>query len=52
MRIINSGAAPIAPENLDFMRVVFGCQVKEGYGQTGTYLMNIDTTVTSGVQGV
>lgn len=52
MKVINSGAAPIAPASLDFMRVVFGCQVKEGYGQVclsrqGT----LDWSLTFGVDG-
>ncbi|KAI9005165.1 hypothetical protein DFJ74DRAFT_693035 [Hyaloraphidium curvatum] len=34
IKSMNSGAAPIAPENLEFMRIVFGASVKEGYGQT------------------
>jgi long-chain acyl-CoA synthetase len=41
MKVINSGAAPIAPENLDFMRVVFGCHVKEGYGQVGSRMIDL-----------
>ncbi|KAJ3218786.1 Long-chain-fatty-acid--CoA ligase 1 [Dinochytrium kinnereticum] len=34
VRMMLTGAAPISPEILDFLRVVMGCQVLEGYGQT------------------
>ncbi|KAJ3092988.1 hypothetical protein HDU96_002550 [Phlyctochytrium bullatum] len=34
VRMILTGAAPISGEILDFLRVVMGCQVLEGYGQT------------------
>lgn len=31
-----SGAAPISPKSLEFLRVVFGTNVHEGYGATET----------------
>ena len=34
VKCIISGAAPIAPEVLEFMEVCFGAPAFEGYGQT------------------
>ncbi|KAK6929991.1 AMP-dependent synthetase/ligase, partial [Dillenia turbinata] len=36
VRIIVSGASPLSPDVLDFLRVCFGCRVMEGYGMTET----------------
>ncbi|CAN1356644.1 Long chain acyl-CoA synthetase 7, peroxisomal [Linum perenne] len=33
---IMSGASPLSPDVMDFLRVCFGCQVLEGYGMTET----------------
>ncbi|KAJ3151178.1 Long-chain-fatty-acid--CoA ligase 6 [Geranomyces michiganensis] len=34
VRIILTGAAPISPETLEFVRIVLGAETLEGYGQT------------------
>lgn len=36
VRIMITGASPIAPEVLDFLRICFGARVCEGYGMTET----------------
>ncbi|ONH89528.1 hypothetical protein PRUPE_8G000300, partial [Prunus persica] len=33
---MGSGALPLYPDVMDFLRVCFGCQVIEGYGTTET----------------
>ncbi|KAJ1539571.1 Long-chain-fatty-acid--CoA ligase 5, partial [Nowakowskiella sp. JEL0078] len=37
IRFILTGSAPATPEVIDFLRVVLGCQVIEGYGQTENF---------------
>ncbi|KAI9103146.1 hypothetical protein DFS34DRAFT_607642 [Phlyctochytrium arcticum] len=34
VRMMLTGAAPISPDVIEFVRIVMGCQVLEGYGQT------------------
>ncbi|XP_026449977.1 long chain acyl-CoA synthetase 6, peroxisomal-like [Papaver somniferum] len=36
VRFIASGASPLSPDVMDFLRVCFGCRVSEGYGMTET----------------
>ncbi|CAL5392908.1 unnamed protein product [Camellia sinensis] len=36
VRFMASGASPLSPDVMDFLRVCFGCQVVEGYGMTET----------------
>ncbi|CAN1356647.1 Long chain acyl-CoA synthetase 7, peroxisomal [Linum perenne] len=36
VRFMGSGASPLSPDVMDFLRVCFGCQVLEGYGMTET----------------
>ncbi|KAM7277629.1 hypothetical protein ACFE04_004763 [Oxalis oulophora] len=36
VRIICSGASPLSPDVMDFLRICFGCRITEGYGMTET----------------
>ncbi|KAL7083980.1 hypothetical protein ACP275_14G196900 [Erythranthe tilingii] len=36
VRYLTSGASPLSPDVMEFLRVCFGCQVIEGYGMTET----------------
>ncbi|XWS57539.1 hypothetical protein CRYUN_Cryun09bG0183200 [Craigia yunnanensis] len=36
VRFMGSGASPLSPDVMDFLRVCFGCLVIEGYGMTET----------------
>ncbi|KAH9755065.1 Long chain acyl-CoA synthetase 7 (peroxisomal) [Citrus sinensis] len=36
VRFMGSGASPLSPDVMDFLKVCFGCQVMEGYGMTET----------------
>ncbi|KAI8009749.1 Long chain acyl-CoA synthetase 7, peroxisomal [Camellia lanceoleosa] len=36
VRFMASGASPLSPDVMNFLRVCFGCQVVEGYGMTET----------------
>jgi long-chain acyl-CoA synthetase len=36
VHFMGSGASPLSPDVMDFLRVCFGCQVQEGYGMTET----------------
>lgn len=36
VRLMTSGASPLSPDVMEFLRVCFGCLVMEGYGMTET----------------
>ncbi|VFQ69099.1 unnamed protein product [Cuscuta campestris] len=36
VRLMTSGASPLSPDVMEFLRVCFGCRVAEGYGMTET----------------
>ncbi|KAL6560557.1 Long chain acyl-CoA synthetase 6, peroxisomal [Orobanche gracilis] len=36
VRYLTSGASPLSPDIMEFLRVCFGCQMIEGYGMTET----------------
>lgn len=36
VRFMSSGASPLSPDVMDFLRICFGCPVIEGYGMTET----------------
>jgi long-chain acyl-CoA synthetase len=36
VRFMGSGASPLSPDVMDFLRICFGCSVREGYGMTET----------------
>ncbi|KAF8401682.1 hypothetical protein HHK36_012628 [Tetracentron sinense] len=36
VRFLVSGASPLSPDVMDFLRICFGCRVAEGYGMTET----------------
>ncbi|KAL2490534.1 Long chain acyl-CoA synthetase 7 [Abeliophyllum distichum] len=36
VRLMSSGASPLSPDVMEFLRVCFGCPVVEGYGMTET----------------
>lgn len=48
LRLITSGGAPVTTQVMNFSRVVYGCPLFEGYGQTegsaaGTLSLPFDT---------
>lgn len=53
VRVMTTGASPIAPEVMEFLRICFGATVMEGYGMTETSctisLTHPDDTVTGHV---
>ncbi|KAM3707356.1 hypothetical protein ACB098_02G020400 [Castanea mollissima] len=36
VRFMTSGASPLSPDVMDFLKICFGCRVSEGYGMTET----------------
>ncbi|GJM88026.1 hypothetical protein PR202_ga04043 [Eleusine coracana subsp. coracana] len=36
VRLMSSGASPLSPNIMEFLRICFGCEVLEGYGMTET----------------
>ncbi|KAJ3681040.1 hypothetical protein LUZ60_015529 [Juncus effusus] len=36
VRFMTSGASPLSPDVMDFLKVCFGCELMEGYGMTET----------------
>ncbi|TVU26988.1 hypothetical protein EJB05_29566, partial [Eragrostis curvula] len=36
VRLMSSGASPLSPNVMEFLRICFGCEVLEGYGMTET----------------
>ncbi|KAI8912730.1 hypothetical protein EDD86DRAFT_224169 [Gorgonomyces haynaldii] len=55
VRFMVSGAAPISPDVIDFMRICFGATFLEGYGQTettGAATITLNGDLTSGHVGI
>ncbi|KAJ3684394.1 hypothetical protein LUZ61_013558 [Rhynchospora tenuis] len=36
VRFMSSGASPLSPDVMEFLRICFGCEILEGYGMTET----------------
>ena len=45
VRVMITGSAPIAPNILKFLRLVFGCPIIEAYGQTESTAASFGTRV-------